>query len=314
MLGLGLPPRLPVPRSTLSADASLPATSTSGSTSVMSIACCLPVVECVYCLACARWAWQRCLHSGGYDSETWGVASSAEFEPVPRLCRQILSVYEDDLENPQWAPPGGYGMEPRWVVHRRTYEDTRGRVPTYLLYVDHQHSDVVLAVRGMNMAKESDYAMLLDNKLGQRRFDGGYVHNGLLKAAEWVFDAECDVLRDLLDRNPGYTLTFAGHSLGSGVVSMLALLAVHNREQLGGIDRKRIRCFAIAPARCMSLNLAVRYADVINAVILQDDFLPRTDIPLEDIFKSLFWVPDVVLFVQLTVPSMWKMPNRHLYT
>nr|CAB3457949.1 unnamed protein product [Digitaria exilis] len=235
----------------------------------MSIACCLPVVECVYCLACARWTWQRCLHSGGYDSETWGVASAAEFEPVPRLCRLILSVYEDDLENPQWAPPGGYGMEPRWVVHRRTYEHTHGHAPTYLLYVDHRHSDVVLAVRGMNMAKESDYAVLLDNKLGQRRFDGGYVHNGLLKAAEWVFDAECDVLRDLLEKNPGYTLTFAGHSLGSGVVAMLALVAVHNRERLGGIERKRIRCFAMAPARCMSLNLAVRYADVINAVILQ---------------------------------------------
>lgn len=90
--------------------------------------------------------WQRCLHSGGYDSETWGVASAEEFEPVPRLCRIILSVYEDDLENPQWAPPGGYGMEPRWVVQRRIYEDTHGHAPTYLLYVDHQHSDVVLAV------------------------------------------------------------------------------------------------------------------------------------------------------------------------
>jgi len=280
----------------------------------MSIACCLPVVECVYCLACARWAWQRCLHSGGYDSETWGVASAAEFEPVPRLCQLILSVYEDDLENPQWAPPGGYGMEPRWVVHRRTYEHTHGPAPTYLLYIDHRHSDVVLAVRGMNMAKESDYAVLLDNKLGQRRFDGGYVHNGLLKAAERVFDAECDVLRDLLEKNPGYTLTFAGHSLGSGVVAMLALVAVHNKERLGGIERKRIRCFAMAPARCMSLNLAVRYADIINAVILQDDFLPRTDIPLEDIFKSLFWVPDVVLFVQLAMSFMWKVSNRHMYT
>ncbi|CAD6218076.1 unnamed protein product [Miscanthus lutarioriparius] len=283
----------------------------------MSIACCLPVVECVYCLACARWVWQCCLHSGGYDSETWGVATAEEFEPVPRLCRIILSVYEDDLENPQWAPPGGYGMEPRWVVHRRTYEDTHGHAPTYLLYVDHQHSDVVLAVRGMDMMKESDYAVLLDNKLGQRRFDGGYVHNGLLKAAEWVFDAECDVLKDLLERNPGYTLTFAGHSLGSGVVSMLALLAVRNRELLGGVDRKRIRCFAMAPARCMSLNLAVRYADVINAVILQDDFLPRTDIPLEDIFKSLFCLPCLLCgrcLIDTCIPeSVMLRDPRRLY-
>ncbi|KAF2922807.1 uncharacterized protein [Oryza sativa Japonica Group] len=281
----------------------------------MSIACCLPVVECVYCLACARWACQHCFHTGGYDSETWGLASPNEFEPVPRLCRLILTVYEDDLEHPQWAPPGGYGIEPRWVVHRKTYEHTGGHAPTYLLYVDHHHSDVVLAVRGMNMAKESDYAVLLDNSLGQRRFDGGYVHNGLLKAAEWLFDAECDVLRDLLERNPGYTLTFAGHSLGSGVVAMLALVAVHNRDRLGGVERKRVRCFAMAPARCMSLNLAVRYADVINSVILQDDFLPRTDTPLEDVFKSLVCLPCLLCgrcLIDTCIPesAMLRDPRR----
>ncbi|KAK7261968.1 hypothetical protein RIF29_28295 [Crotalaria pallida] len=35
------------------------------------------------------------------------------------------------------------------------------------------------------------------------------------------------------------------------------------------IERKRVRCYAIVPARCMSLNFAVRYADVINSVVLQ---------------------------------------------
>ncbi|KAJ6824995.1 uncharacterized protein M6B38_298020 [Iris pallida] len=233
----------------------------------MSLACCLPILECVYCLACARWAWQRCLHSAGHDSETWGLASPVEFEPVPRLCRYILAVYEDDLANPLWAPPGGYRMNPQWVVTRRTYDDTQGRAPPYLIYLDHDHNDVVLAIRGLNLAKETDYALLLDNRLGKRKFDGGYVHNGLLKAAGVILDAECDVLKDLLEKYPNYTLTFAGHSLGSGVAAMLAILVVQNKERLGIEERKRIRCYAMAPARCMSLNLAVRYADVINSVV-----------------------------------------------
>ncbi|RYR06645.1 hypothetical protein Ahy_B05g073954 isoform B [Arachis hypogaea] len=50
---------------------------------------------------------------------------------------------------------------------------------------------------------------------------------------------------------------------------MLTMVVVQNRDKLGDIDRKRVRCYAIAPARCMSLNLAVRYADVINSVVLQ---------------------------------------------
>lgn len=231
--------------------------------------CGIPLLECVYCLACARWAWKRCLHTAGHDSENWGLASTEEFEPVPRLCRLILSVYEEDLRHPLWAPPGGYRIDPNWLIGRKTYEDTLGRAPPYVIYLDHENSDIVLAVRGFNLARESDYAVLLDNRLGQRKFDGGYVHNGLLKAAGFVLDQECGLLKGLVEKYPTYTLTFTGHSLGSGVAALLTLVVAQNRDRLGNIDRKRIRCFAIAPARCMSLNLAVRYADVINSVVLQ---------------------------------------------
>lgn len=231
--------------------------------------CGIPILECVYCLACARWAWKRCLHTAGHDSENWGLASAEEFEPVPRLCRLILSVYEEDLRHPLWAPPGGYGIDPNWLIGRKTYEDTQGRAPPYVIYLDHENSDIVLAVRGFNLARESDYAVMLDNRLGQRKFDGGYVHNGLLKAAGFVLDQECGLLKELVEKYPNYSLTFTGHSLGSGVAALLTLVVAQNRDRLGNIDRKRIRCFAIAPARCMSLNLAVRYADVINSVVLQ---------------------------------------------
>ncbi|XVF73207.1 hypothetical protein PTKIN_Ptkin12aG0182600 [Pterospermum kingtungense] len=283
----------------------------------MSIACCCPILECVYCLACARWVWQKCLYTAGHESEHWGLATANEFEPVPRICRLILAVYEDDLHNPLWAPPGGYGFDPDWVILRRNDEETQGRAPPYMIYLDHDNADIVLAVRGLNLAKESDYAVLLDNKLGQAKFDGGYVHNGLLKAAEWVFYAECEFLRELLQKNPNYTLTFAGHSLGAGLVALLVMVAVQNRSKLGITDRKRIRCYAFAPARCMSLNLAVRYADVINSVVLQDDFLPRTTTALEDVFKSLFCLPCLLCLMCLkdtcTMEEKMLKDPRRLY-
>ncbi|KAJ6400564.1 hypothetical protein OIU84_016086 [Salix udensis] len=264
----------------------------------MSILCGLPILECVYCLGCARWLWKKCLYSAGHESENWGLATAEEFEPVPRLCRLILSVYEDDLRDPLWAPPGGYGIDPDWVVVKRTYEDTGGCAAPYMIYLDHDNADVVLVIRGLNLAKESDYAVLLDNKLGQTTFDGGYVHNGLLKAAKWVFDTECELLRDLVEMNPDYRLTFAGHSLGAGIVSLIVMYAVQNLDRLGNIERKRIRCFAMAPARCVSLNLAVRYADVINSIVLQDDFLPRTTTALEDVFKSIFCLPCLLCLIK----------------
>ncbi|KAJ3678676.1 hypothetical protein LUZ60_002479 [Juncus effusus] len=260
----------------------------------MSLACCCPVLECVYCLACARWVWYRCLHTAGHDSDTWGLATAAEFQPVPHLCRLILSVYEDDLDHPQWAPPGGYKINPRYVHHRKSYGHTNGHAPTYLIYIDHDNKDVILAIRGLNLARERDYAVMLDNKLGEREWDGGYVHSGLMKCAEWVFEEEWETLRDLLGTHSDYSLTFTGHSLGSGVAAFLAILAVQNKGKLGISHRERIRCFAMAPPRCVSLNLAVRYADVINSVVLQDDFLPRTATSLEDLVKFLFCLPCIL--------------------
>ncbi|XP_059457269.1 uncharacterized protein LOC132187110 [Corylus avellana] len=283
----------------------------------MSIACGIPILEGVYCLACARWLWQKCLYTAGHESENWGLATGEEFEPVPRLCRLILANYEDDIRDPLWAPPGGYRINPDWVVLRKNYEETVGHVTPYMIYLDQDNADIVLAVSGLNLAKQNDYAVLLDNKLGQTKFGGGYVHNGLLKAAGWLFDAECEVLREMVERNPNYTLTFAGHSLGAGVVALLTLVAVQNRGKLGNIERKRIRCYAIAPPRCMSLNLAVRYADIISSVVLQDDFLPRTTTALEDVFKSLICLPCLLCLMCLkdtcTLEEKMLKDPRRLY-
>ncbi|KAI3974938.1 hypothetical protein MKX01_005049 [Papaver californicum] len=268
----------------------------------MSFLCGLPLIECVYCLGCARWAWKRCLHSAGAESQNWGIAVTEEFEPLPRICRLVLSVYEDDIRNPLWAPPGGYRINPDWIILRKTYENTEGHAPSYTIYLNHDMGEIILVIRGFNLAKESDYTVLLDNKLGQRKFDGGYVHNGLLKAAEWMFDEECEVLKELVQKYPNYKLMFGGHSLGSGVATLLTMVVVQNRNKLGNLDRKRIKCYSIAPARCVSLNLAVRYADVINSVVLQDDFLPRTATPLEDMFKSVFWCKRYPPVVRTAVP------------
>ncbi|CAJ2662695.1 unnamed protein product [Trifolium pratense] len=256
----------------------------------MSFICGFPLLECVYCLGCTRWVWKKCLYTAGYESENWGLATAEEFEPIPRICRVILAVYEDDIRNPQWAPQGGYGINPDWIVLRKDYGDNQGCVTPYMIYLDHDRGEIILAVSGLNLAKESDYAVLLDNKLGQTEFHGGYVHNGLLKAADWVFDAECEVLRKLIAENPTYMLTFIGHSLGAGVVALLTIIAISSRDKLG-IQRNKIKCYAIAPARCMSLNLAVRYADVINSIVLQDDFLPRTTTAAETLYKSLLCWP-----------------------
>ncbi|GFY87689.1 alpha/beta-Hydrolases superfamily protein [Actinidia rufa] len=281
----------------------------------MSVSC---GVECVLVLGCLRWVWKRCTYIGSYDSATWVAATSAEFASVPRACRLILAVYEDDLRRPKFPPSGGYRLNPDFLVKRVTYEQTQGNAPPYLIYADHDHREIVLAIRGLNLAKESDYKLLLDNRLGMQMFDGGYVHHGLLKSAIWLLNEESETLRRLwMENGSSYRMVFVGHSLGSGVAALLTVIVVNHRHKLGGIPRSDVQCYAVAPARCMSLNLAVKYADVIHSVILQDDFLPRTPTPLEDIFKSIFCLPCLLLLICLRdtfIPEGRKLRDpRRLY-
>ncbi|KAK6127466.1 hypothetical protein DH2020_038783 [Rehmannia glutinosa] len=233
----------------------------------MSVSC---GVECVVILGCMRWAWKRCTYIGSDDSATWPIATADEFEPIPRVCRIILAVYEPDLRCPKYAPAGGFRLNPDWVIKRVAYEQTDGRAPPYLIYLDHDNREIVLAIRGLNLVKESDYKLLLDNRLGMQMFDGGYVHHGLLKSAIWVLNAESETLRRLWEENGReYKMVFAGHSLGSGVAALLSVIVANHGNKLGGIPRSLVKCYAVAPARCMSLNLAVKYADIICSVVLQ---------------------------------------------
>ncbi|KAL9355082.1 hypothetical protein Peur_053052 [Populus x canadensis] len=275
-------------------------------------------VESVVILGFGRWAWKRCTYIGANDSANWTFATPEEFEPIPRMCRLVLAVYESDLHNPQFIPQHGYRLNPDRVIKRVNYEQTQGRAPPYIIYIDHDHKDIVLAIRGLNLYKESDYKTLLDNRLGMQMFDGGFVHHGLLKSAVWLLNEEGETLKRLWEENGKvYDMVFAGHSLGSGVAALLTVIVVNHRDKLGGIPREKIRCYVMAPARCMSLNLAVKYADVIHSIILQDDFLPRTATPLEDIFKSIFCLPCLLFLVCLRdtfIPEGRKLRDpRRLY-
>ena len=95
--------------------------------------------------------WPIGLHDNGFLSSsnltfrvvgfwtTWPTAMLDEFDPVPRICRIILAVYESDLRNPQWEPSGRYRLNSNWVIKRVTYEQTQGHAPPYLIYCDQEH-------------------------------------------------------------------------------------------------------------------------------------------------------------------------------
>ncbi|CAI7784861.1 unnamed protein product [Closterium sp. NIES-53] len=155
------------------------------------------------------------------------------------------------------------------VLRKVEQRETEGQCPSYLVYLDEANKDITVAMRGMNLTQVSDYAILRNNRKGKQMFDGGYVHCGLLAAAGAFLDLEMDHLKRLLRRHPSHTLTLTGHSIGAGVLALAAMVLANNLRELGRVRRGRIRCVGFSPPRCASLNLAVRYADIITSVVLQ---------------------------------------------
>ncbi|KAK9106023.1 hypothetical protein Scep_022867 [Stephania cephalantha] len=185
----------------------------------------MSLLKALICLGCTRYICHRCSHGGSHDSTTWPLATGQDFHPIPRICRVILAVDHADQVKPSSPSDGSYSLNPDWVIKRATYEHTQGRVPPYMIYVDHDSKEIILAVRGLNLINDADYKVLLDNRLGMQRLDGGYVHHGLLKAAVWLLEEEAETLRQLwVENGAEYAVVFAGHSLGSGVAALAAMV------------------------------------------------------------------------------------------
>ncbi|CAF2074163.1 BnaC01g42360D [Brassica napus] len=188
---------------------------------------CCPLLECCYSLGFARWDYKRYLYTAGQDSQDCRRASA--------FCRYILSIYEDDIQIPLWEPPQGYGYGINKQSHiKQSY--TQSRAPAYILYLDHDHKDVVVAIRGLSC----EYAVLLDNKLRETKFDGGRIC-----AQRAVEDEECKVLKELVVKYPSFTCWTFWCSYNVGFV------------------------FCYCACEVYVIEFSCQVSDVINSVLLQ---------------------------------------------
>ncbi len=101
-----------------------------------------------------------------------------------------------------------------------------------------------------------------------------------------MLDREGETLNRLVrEGGEDYSLVLVGHSLGAGVAALAAALVVNHPDRFGGIPRNRVRCYAVSPPRCMSLDLAVKFADVIHSVVLQACQIVRFFVRLHYLIK-----------------------------
>lgn len=137
----------------------------------------------------------------------------------------------------------------------------------YVVY-DRKLNAVVVSIRGTWSVIDSVADLLA--KGVPFAFGGveGCAHEGVLRCAEKKYAALEPLFHDF---DPTLRLIFTGHSLGGGIATLLALMAVTQHPDL------RVSCVAFAPAPSLTLPLAThpRVRDLVTSFVLQDDAVPR---------------------------------------
>lgn len=151
------------------------------------------------------------------------------------------------------------------------------RHPSFALLGNREKKSALLLIRGSKSVQDlltdiqahPEEIGLSSGSAPREEATGGFVdafaHNGMLKAAMWIKDRIVGSLRIL--HAEGYQITLAGHSLGAGCASLLAVMLQKEFPNL--------QCFAYAVPACVNLHVAESCVDFVHSIVLRDDFVPR---------------------------------------
>lgn len=104
---------------------------------------------------------------------------------------------------------------------------------------------------------------------------GGYGHWAMWQAALALMDAHLGRVLDALAAHPAYGLTLVGHSVGAGVAALVAHVLRSNADLAAKLGGASVEAVCIAPAPCMSSDLASASCDFIKTLVMRYDLVPR---------------------------------------
>eukprot|EP01084_Bolivina_argentea_P143252 251621_1 len=154
------------------------------------------------------------------------------------------------------------------------------RKPNFYLCVDHKRSKIVLSIRGT----ASIYDGLIDVNAEPIKYTvrdvSGYVHKGILTAAQFVFNKTCKELMRLCSQYTDYTVCITGHSLGAGIASMLGLIYCNKDNVMifEQLQQNKLKIYSFASPCIVSKHFDTFLHRFINTIILTTDIVTRLSI------------------------------------
>jgi hypothetical protein len=141
--------------------------------------------------------------------------------------------------------------------------------PVFFVARDRDLQAIVVSVRGTMHANDA----LTDLVCDYVEWRGGYVHSGILAAAQWVLGEVDDLLVDfVLNQKNGVAvpnLYICGHSLGGGTAILMTMI-LQNDPRFVSVN---IRCAAFGPPPLVSRELCEN--DQIDIFVNGEDGVPR---------------------------------------
>ena len=146
-----------------------------------------------------------------------------------------------------------------------------GHCPKFLLFVDHQTSSLVLAIRGTFSLKDA----VLDAVAEEAPFLQGWAHQGILSGARLILSKVRRVMTEVLalPEYSNYSLVVTGHSLGAGTAELITMELISS-NLLGG---REVRCVALAPPPVFRSDQALpaKICSAIQIYVNNYDLVPR---------------------------------------
>uniref|UniRef100_A0A8C5RYU9 Diacylglycerol lipase-beta n=1 Tax=Laticauda laticaudata TaxID=8630 RepID=A0A8C5RYU9_LATLA len=175
------------------------------------------------------------------------------------------------------------GLQNRDFIHI-SFHNKIFEIP-FFVALDHQKEAIVVAVRGTLSCEDvlTDLSADCESLTLEDVLENGLVHKGITQAANYIYRRLINdgILNQALSIAPEYKLVVAGHSLGGGIASILAIMLRNSFPNM--------RCYAFSPpGGLLSKSLADYTKQFIVSVIVGKDIIPRLSmLNLEDLKRRI---------------------------
>ena len=194
--------------------------------------------------------------------------SEVQLKTVQRFGHIAVRMYPLSWSRSRESVATKLGVSPDCIIkiHFSDDEDL-GHCPKFLLYIDHDTRNLVLAIRGTFSVKDA----VLDAVAEEEEFLGGRAHKGILSGARIILSQVVDPIKTFLAAHPDYSLVVTGHSLGAGTAELITM------ELMITGALTNVHCIALAPPPVYRSDqgLPEHVMSVIDIYINNYDCVPR---------------------------------------